>query len=113
MVMVPLGMALTVGVQAKVDEDKDILKLPFTVCHQGGCAAEGPATPEFIAKLKAGKQLMVAAVNVGGTPLGFPVPLNGFGPALDGPPMDSKKYAEARKNLMDIVKQRQAELAKK
>jgi invasion protein IalB len=112
MVMVPLGMAIPVGIQAKVDEDKDIIKLPYTVCHQGGCAAEGPATPELIAKLKSGKQLMIAAVNVSGTPLGFPVPLVGFGPALEGGPMDSGKYADARKKLMDVVKQRQAELAK-
>lgn len=112
MLMVPLGMALPVGVQAKVDEDKDIAKMPFTVCHQGGCAAEMAASLELIAKLKAGKQLMVATVNVSGTPLGFPVPLNGFGPAYDGAPMDSGKYAEARKKLMDIVRQRQADQAK-
>lgn len=112
MLMVPLGMALPIGVQAKVDEEKDIFKMPFTVCHQGGCAAEMVATPEMIARMKAGKQLMVAAVNVGGTPLGFPVPLNGFDTAYDGAAMDSGKYAEARKKLMDVVRQRQAELGK-
>jgi invasion protein IalB len=109
-IMVPLGMALLPGVQAKVDDDKDILKFPFTLCHPAGCTGETEATPEMLAKLRSGKELMVAAMNVSGTPLGFPVPLTGFGPALDGAPLDSAKYAEARKGLMEIIKRRQAEL---
>jgi invasion protein IalB len=109
-VMLPLGMALLPGVQAKVDEQTDLIKFPFTLCHPAGCTGETEATPELLAKLKSGKELMVAAMNVSGTPLGFPVPLTGFGPALDGAPLDSQKYADARKGLMDIIKKRQAEL---
>jgi invasion protein IalB len=110
-VMLPLGMALLPGVQAKVDADVDILKFPFVLCHPAGCTGETDASPELIAKLKSGKELMVAAMNVSGAPLGFPVPLTGFGPALDGAPLDNQKYADARRGLMEVIKRRQAELS--
>jgi invasion protein IalB len=110
-IMLPLGMAIGPGIQAKIDNDADIIKFPFTLCHPAGCTGEMEASPELIAKLKGGKELMVAAINVSGAPIGFPVPLTGFGPALEGGPLDSQKYAEARKGLMEVIKRRQAELA--
>jgi invasion protein IalB len=112
-VMLPTGLALLPGVQAKVDSDSNVLKFPFTLCTPVGCTGETEATPELLAKLKGGTELMVAAMNVSGTPLGFPVPLTGFGTALEAAAMDSGKYAEARKGLMEIIKRRQAELAVK
>jgi invasion protein IalB len=108
-VMLPAGLALIPGIQVKIDDDKDVLKFPFTLCTAAGCTGEIEAKPEFIAKLRAGKELTVAAMNIAGTALGFPVPLNGIGPALDGAPLDSAKYTEARKGLMDIIKKRQAD----
>ncbi len=112
-IMLPLGMALLPGVQTKIDLHAEVLKFPFTLCHPAGCTGETEAAPEVIDRLKTGKELMVAAMNVSGAPLGFPVPLAGFGPALDGPPLDNQKYAEARKGLMDVIKRRQAELQDK
>jgi invasion protein IalB len=112
-VMLPTGLALLPGIQAKVDGDSDVLKFPFTLCTPVGCTGETEATPELLAKIKGGTELMVAAMNVSGTPLGFPVPLTGVGTALEGAAMDSGKYAEARKGLMEIIKRRQAELAVK
>ena len=108
-VMLPVGLALIPGIQVKIDDDKDVLKFPFTLCTAAGCTGEIEAKPEFIAKLRQGKELTVAAMNVAGTALGFPVPLTGFGPTLDGAPLDSAKYTEARKGLMDIIKKRQAD----
>lgn len=108
-VMLPAGLALIPGIQVKIDGEKDVLKFPFTLCTAAGCTGEIEAKPEFIAQLRSGKELTVAAMNVAGTALGFPVPLTGFGPALDGAPLDSAKYTEARKGLMDIIKKRQAD----
>ena len=51
MVMVPLGVALPAGLQIKIDDEKEPLKLTYTICHPGGCTAEIEATPEMIAKL--------------------------------------------------------------
>jgi invasion protein IalB len=112
MVMVPLGMALPPGIQVKVDENEP-LKLQYTLCHAAGCTAETEATPAVIEQMKKGKQVIVAAINLAGKAIGFPVPLVGFEQALAGKPVDNEKYKEARQRLMQAIYQRQVELAKK
>jgi invasion protein IalB len=112
MVMVPLGMALPPGVQVKVDEGEPV-KLQFTLCHAAGCTAEGEATQAVIDQMNKGKQVVVAAINLAGKAIGFPVPLNGFDKAYAGKPVDNEKYKEARKRLMVAIRERQIELAKK
>jgi invasion protein IalB len=112
MVMVPLGMALPPGVQVKVDEGEPV-KLQFTLCHAAGCTAEGEATQAVIDQMNKGKQVVVAAINLAGKAIGFPVPLNGFDKAFAGKPVDNEKYKEARKRLMVAIRERQIELAKK
>ncbi len=112
MVMVPLGMALPPGAQVKIDENEPI-KLQFTLCHASGCTAEAEATKQVIDQMKNGKQLVVAAINLAGNPIGFPVPLAGFGTAYAGKPVDNEKYKEARGKLMQAIRERQVELMKK
>jgi hypothetical protein len=63
--------------------------------------------------MKKGKQVVVAAINLAGKAIGFPVPLTGFDKALAGKPVDNEKYKEARKRLMLAIRDRQIELAKK
>ncbi len=106
MVMVPLGMALPAGVQAKVDENEPI-KLNYTLCHVGGCTAETEATDEIIQQFESGEQVVVAAMNLAGQPIGFPVPLTGFTTAYAGDPVDNEKYRNARQQLMQTIRQRQ------
>jgi invasion protein IalB len=113
MVMVPLGVALPVGLQIKIDEDKEPTKLNYTICHPGGCTAEVEATDGIVDKLKKGKQMMVAAMNVAGQPIFLPVPLNGFEPTLAGKPVDPKIYGEARGALMKQIEQRQMDMLAK
>ncbi len=112
MVRVPLGMALPPGVQVQVDE-KEPVKLQFTLCHAAGCTAEGEASKVVIEQMKTGKQVVVAAINLAGKAIGFPVPLTGFDKAYAGPPVDNEKYKEARKRLMSAIRERQIEMAKK
>ncbi len=112
MVMVPLGMALPPGVQVKVDENEAV-KLKYTLCHAAGCTAEAEATQAVVDQMKKGKQVVVAAINLAGKAIGFPVPLTGFDKALTGKPVDNEKYKEARKRLMVAIRDRQIELAKK
>lgn len=127
MVMVPLGMALPPGLRAtvytgdqwakvqkneKFDDSKlTPVTLKFSLCHPAGCTAEIEATPEIINSFKAGAGIMVLAINAQGQVVGFPVPLTGFKEALDGQPVDSKKYGEARRALMTQIAQRQQQLA--
>ena len=112
MVMVPLGMALPAGVQAKVDDNEPI-KLKYTLCHVGGCTAETQATDEIIEQFRNGKQVVVAAMNLAGKPIGFPVPLSGFTKAYAGDPVDNEKYRAARQQLMQTIRQRQIAMMEK
>lgn len=112
MVMVPLGMALPAGVQAKIDENEPI-KLRYTLCHVGGCTAEVEATDEIMEQFRKGEQIIVAAVNLAGKPIGFPVPLSGFTDAYAGDPVDNEKYREARQRLMQSIQQRQIAMMQK
>jgi invasion protein IalB len=112
MVMVPLGMALPAGVQAKVD-DNEAIKLNYTLCHVGGCTAETEATDEIIEQFRNGEQVVVAAMNLAGKPIGFPVPLSGFTKAYAGDPVDNEKYRAARQQLMQTIRQRQIAMMKR
>lgn len=126
MVMVPLGMAIPPGVRAavyskeqweKVSKNEKIdektlkpIELKYSLCHPAGCTAETEATAEIIESMKTGGGLMVLAMNAGAQPIAFPVPLDGFGEAHAGQPVDNKAYADARGKLMEQIRQRQAQL---
>jgi len=126
MVMVPLGMLIQPGMRAsiypkdlweqaqkneKVDETKlKGLKFGFTLCHPAGCTAEVEASPELLTDLKTAGGLVIFAINAGGQPVGFPVPLVGFEQAYAGPPVDNVQYGEARRQLMQQIQQRQQEM---
>lgn len=128
MIMVPLGMAIPPGVRAAVYSkeqwekaqknetiDESTLKpinLHYSLCHPAGCTAEVEATEELINSMKTGGGLMVLAINANGQPIAFPVPLDGFAAAHTGAPVDNKAYAEARSQLMQQIRQRQAEMIK-
>lgn len=126
MIMVPIGMAIPAGVRAaiyskeqwekaakneKIDEKSlKPIDLKYSLCHPAGCTAEVEASADVISQLKGGAGLMVLAINAAAQPIGFPVPLDGFGEAFTGKPVDNAEYGKARAQLMNSIKQRQAEL---
>ena len=112
LVTVPLGMAIPAGVHIKVDEGKP-LKIKYSFCHVAGCVAETQMTPDLMKQMKGGKKIVIATIGISGKPIGFPIPLNGFGKAYAGKPIDSKKYANARKAMMLDIRKRQIKAAKK
>lgn len=127
MVMVPLGMAIQPGLKAalytkelwekveknekpaeKTDDSKfPTINLKFSLCHPAGCTAELELTKEIIDGLRNNAGLVVYAINSNGQIIGFPVPLTGFGGALDGAPIDNAVYTEGRKALMKQLAERQ------
>jgi invasion protein IalB len=129
MIMVPLGMAIPPGIRAavytkdqwaaaakneKIDEKAlKPIELKYALCHPAGCTAETEATPEILAQMSKGGGIMVLAMNAAAQPIGFPVPLDGYNEAAAGPPVDNKKYAEARSQLMQQIRQRQQQMAEK
>jgi hypothetical protein len=72
------------------------------------------ATPELIASLKKGQNLVVQAINSNGAPLTLPLPLAGeFAKAYDGAPTDPKVFEENQKKLQEELQKRAEEARKK
>jgi invasion protein IalB len=114
LVRVPTAYALVIpaGVQIKIDEEQPI-QLQYTICFPTSCQVQLELTKELFDSMRKGKQMVVAAMNIQQKTMGFPVPLTGFGKAYDGAPVDSAKYEESRRQLMEMFRKRQAELAAK
>ena len=60
--------------------------------------------------MQGGAGLIVFAVNGNGSPIAFPVPLNGFNEALAGAAADNKAYGEARRSLMVQIAENQKKM---
>ena len=94
------------------------------ICFQNGCMSDYEATPEMIASLKKGQNLVVQAINSNGAPLTLPLPLvNEFAKAYDGPPTDPKdvrgkpeeaagRAAEARRRAAQEARSRTSPAAR-
>jgi invasion protein IalB len=114
LIRVPTAYALVMpaGVQIRIDE-QDPIQLQYSICFPTSCQVQMELTDELYQKMRAGKQMVVAAMNIQQKTMGFPVPLTGFSKAYDGPPVDNKVYEEQRRQLMEMFRKRQAELAAK
>lgn len=112
LITVPLGMALPAGVHIKIDKNEPV-KFNYSFCHVGGCVGETQMTDAILKQMKAGEKMVVATIAISGKPVGFPVPLSGFGKAYAGKPIDGKKYATARRAMMEDIRKKQIAAAKK
>jgi invasion protein IalB len=114
LVRVPTAYALVIpaGVEIKIDENQPV-KLQYAICFPTSCQVQLELTKEMMESMRKGKQMVVAAMNIQQKTMGFPVPLSGFAKAYDGPPVDSAKYEESRRQLMEVFRKRQQELAAK
>jgi invasion protein IalB len=114
LIRVPTAYALVIpaGVQIKIDEAQPI-QLQYAICFPTSCQVQLELTKEMFDSMRKGKQMIVAAMNIQQKTMGFPVPLTGLAKAYDGPPVDSAKYEESRRQLMEVFRKRQQELAAK
>jgi invasion protein IalB len=114
LVRLPTAYSLVIpaGVQIKID-DSEPISLQYAVCFPTSCQVQMELTKEIFDKMRKGKQMVVAAMNMQQKTMAFPVPLTGFGKVFDGPPVDNAKYEEARRQMMEKFRQRQMELANK
>jgi len=105
-VTLPLGMQLTHGTRIIIDNNQP-QQAQYVICFQNGCMSDYEATPEIIANLKKGQNLVVQAINSKGAPLTLPLPLAGeFAKAYDGPPTDPKVFEENQKKLQEELQKR-------
>jgi invasion protein IalB len=112
-VTLPLGMQLVHGTRIIVDSNQP-QQAPYVICFQNGCMSDYEATPEVIAALKKGTNLVVQAINSNGAPLTLPLPLAGeFAKAYDGPPTDPKVFEENQKKLQEELQKRADDARKK
>jgi invasion protein IalB len=111
-VTLPLGMQLVHGTRVIVDSNPPA-QAPYVICFQNGCMSDYDVTPELIANLKKGQNLIVQAINSNGAPLTLPLPLAEFAKAYDGPPTDPKVFEETQKKLQEELQKRAEEARKK
>jgi invasion protein IalB len=113
-VTLPLGMQLVHGTRVIVDNNPP-LQSPYVICFANGCMSDYDVTPELLANMKKGQNLVVQAINSNGAPLTLPLPLqesgSSFAKAYDGPPTDPKQFEETQKKLQDEL-QKRAEAAR-
>src|ERR1700739_1675155 len=111
-VTLPLGMQLVHGTRIIVDNNAP-LQSPYVICFQNGCMSDYEATPELLANMKKGQNLVVQAINANGSALTLPLPLAEFAKAYDGPPTDPKVFEETQKKLQEELQKRAEEARKK
>jgi invasion protein IalB len=73
-VTLPLGMQLVHGTRVLVDNNTPA-QSPYVICFANGCMSDYDVTPELIANMKKGQNLLVQAINSNGAPLTLPLPL--------------------------------------
>jgi len=111
-VTLPLGMQLVHGTRIIVDNNQP-MQSPYVICFANGCMSDYEATPELLANMKKGQNLVVQAINANGAPLTLPLPLAEFAKAYDGPPTDPKVFEENQKKLQEELQKRAEEQRKK
>ena len=111
-VTLPLGMQLVHGTRVIIDNNPPA-QSPYVICFQNGCMSDYEVTPEMLANLKKGQNLVVQAINSTGAPLTLPRPLAEFAKAYDGPPTDPKVFEETQKKLQEELQKRAEEARKK
>ena len=90
-------LVMPAGVQIKIDDGEPILNIFFPT----SCQVQMELTKDMFEKMRKGKQMVVAAMNMQQKAMAFPVPLTGFGKTFDGPPADNAKYEEAQRQMME------------
>jgi invasion protein IalB len=111
-VTLPLGMQLVHGTRVIVDGNPPA-QSPYVICFANGCMSDYEVTPELLANMKKGQNLVVQAINSNGQPLTLPLPLAEFAKAYDGPPTDPKQFEETQKKLQEELQKRAEEQRKK
>lgn len=111
-VTLPLGMQLVHGTRVIVDTNNPA-QSPYVICFANGCMSDYEVTPDLLANMKKGQNLIVQAINANGAPLTLPLPLAEFAKAYDGPPTDPKVFEETQKKLQEELQKRAEETRKK
>jgi invasion protein IalB len=111
-VTVPLGMQIAHGTRMLIDQGQPT-QSPYNICFPVGCMADYQVTDDLIARMKKGQNIIVQAINMQGTPISLPLPLNDFAKAYDGPATDPKAFEEQQRKLQEELQKKAEEARKK
>ena len=111
-VTLPLGMLLVHGTRLIVDNNPPA-QSPYVICFQNGCMSDYEVTPELLANMKKGQNLVVQAISSNNQAVTLPLPLAEFAKAYDGPPTDPKVFEENQKKLQEELQKRADDARKK
>lgn len=111
-ITVPLGMQLQHGTRMLIDQEPP-QQQPYRICFPIGCMADYPVTDDVIAKMKKGQNIVIQAINMQGTPISLPLPLNDFAKAYEGPATDPKVFEEQQRKLQEELQKKADEARKK
>jgi invasion protein IalB len=111
-VTLPLGMLLVHGTRIIVDNNPPA-QSPFVICFQNGCMSDYEVTPELLANMKKGQNLVIQAISSNNQPITLPLPLGDFAKAYDGPPTDPKEFEKNQQKLQEELQKRAEEARKK
>jgi invasion protein IalB len=105
LISVPTAYSLVMpaGVRFKIDED-DPISLQYAVCLPTNCQGHASLSKQVLGRMRKGKQMLIAVINVQQKPLTFQIPLNGFSKTFDGTPVDADKYQETRARMLKFAK---------
>ena len=110
--LLPVALLLQSGFRFSIDKSAT-QDGSFEICFPNGCFAQANIDARALARLKKGKEMNVFVKNQVGLEVVFVVPLDGFGKAFDGAPIDPKVLEEQQKSLRDELEKRAAEQRKK
>jgi len=79
----PLGVSLVAGVELKVDDVGEPIRVPYNLCVADGCRASLPVDDSLLQAMKRGDKLKVAIASAQNKPMGIEVSLNGFAKASE------------------------------
>ena len=83
------SLVMPAGVQIKIDEGEPIATAIRRLLPDELPGPDGADARNCSRRLRKGKQMTVAAMNMQQKTMAFPVPLTGFSKTFDGPPVDN------------------------
>ena len=110
--LMPIGLMLRPGFRFTV-EGQPPIDGTYEICFPNGCFAEAKVKGGMLDAMKKAKTVDVNVRNRDSAEVIFQVPLDGFGPAFDGPAIDPKVLQEQQQKLQAELQKRAEDERKK
>jgi invasion protein IalB len=107
--LMPVALMLKPGFRFAIDKGQ-LQEGSFEICFPNGCFAESRVKGPILDALKKGTSVSVIVKNQVGNEVTFALPLGGFGPAFDGPPIDPKVLEEQQRQMQEALQKKAQEM---